>query len=170
MTKTELMHWLREQQQRWEAFLDSIPPAQIDAPGVVGHWSIKDVIAHLVGWNRKLVAQMRAAQQGEPEPPLPWPAELEDEDAINAWHYETSRALSADALRAQANSVFEELIAVIAALPDDSRIDTEQPEPDRAYYLIWIGDERYLAGEFFHHFQDDHEAVIRAWLEQADQR
>jgi hypothetical protein len=27
------------------------------------------------------------------------------------------------------------------------------------------GDERYVAGEFFYHFHDDHEPDVLAWLE-----
>jgi hypothetical protein len=36
----------------------------------------------------------------------------------------------------------------------------------REYYLLWLGDTRYPAGEFFDHFHNDHEPDIRAWLVQ----
>jgi hypothetical protein len=46
MTKSELLNWLREELRKWEVFLDQIDSAHMDKPGVVGHWSMKDVVAH----------------------------------------------------------------------------------------------------------------------------
>jgi hypothetical protein len=57
MKKSELLTRLREAYQRWEAFLDQVGLARMDQPGVNGDWSMKDIIAHLTGWNRWLVAR-----------------------------------------------------------------------------------------------------------------
>jgi hypothetical protein len=84
MDKSELLNWLQEKHHQWEVFLDQIGPTRMDQPGVNGDWSMKDIVAHLTGWNRKLVASLQAAQRGEPEPPPPWPAHLQTEDEINA--------------------------------------------------------------------------------------
>ena len=91
MKKTELLIWLQEKYQQWETLLDQIGPARMDQPGVIGDWSLKDIVAHLTGWNRWLLARLQAAGSGEPEPPPPWPAHLETEDEINAWVYESNR-------------------------------------------------------------------------------
>jgi hypothetical protein len=164
MTKTELLNWLREELRKWEVFLDQIDPTNMDKPNVVGYWSMKDVVAHLTGWNRKLVARLQAAQRGEPEPLSPWPAHLQTDDEINAWHYETNRTLSIAEVLKESDQVFQQLFAVIEELPDDVQIDTVKTESGREFYLVWIGTERYLVGEFFDHFRDDHEQDIRAWL------
>jgi len=163
MKKTELLNWLREEHRKWEAFLDQIDSAHMDQAGVVGHWSIKDFMAHMNGWNRKLVASLQAAQRNEPEPPTPWPAHLKDDDEINAWHYETNRALSVDEIREQTNQVFEQLFAAVESLPDEVRIETVHHN-GRDYYRVWLGDKDFLPGEFFDHYRDDHEAEILAWL------
>ena len=89
MKKSELLNWLQEEYQQWEAFLDQIGPARMDQPGVNDDWSMKDIVAHLTGWNRWLVVRLQAAQRSEPEPPPPWPAYLQTEDEINAWNYES---------------------------------------------------------------------------------
>jgi hypothetical protein len=52
------------------------------------------------------------------------------------------------------------LLAVIEALPAEVRIERIEP----AYHLVSVNDERFLAGEFFDHFRDDHERDVRAWL------
>lgn len=165
MQKSELLNWLQEEYRQWAAFLDQIGPTRMDQPGVAGHWSIKDVIAHLTGWQRRVVANVQAAQRGEPEPPPPWPAHLEAEDDINAWIYEANRGRSVREVLEESQHVFQQLLAVIEALPADVRVEHIEP----AFYLVWVDGERFLPGEFFNHFHDDHEPDIRAWLSRAEQ-
>jgi hypothetical protein len=160
MEKAELLNWLQEEYQQWEAFLDQTDPARMDQPGVAGHWSIKDVVAHLTGWQRSLVARLQAAQRSEPEPPPPWPAHLQTDDEINAWIYESNRGRSVREVLAETHHVHQQLLAVIAGLPDEVRIERIEP----AFHLVWVDDKRFLAGEFFNHFHDAHEPDIRAWL------
>ena len=160
MKKSELLNWLQEEYQQWEAFLDQIGEARMDQGGVNGDWSMKDIVAHLTGWNRWLVARLHAAQRSEPEPPPLWPAHLQTEDEINAWIYESNRGCSVREVLDETHHVFQQLLAVIEGLPDEVRIERIDP----AYHLVWVDDKRFLAGEFFDHFRDDHEPDIRAWL------
>ena len=166
MHKSELLKWLQDEYQQWEVFLDQISPTRMDQPGVNGDWSMKDIVAHLTGWNRRLVDRLQAAQRGEPEPPPPWPAHLETEDEINAWIYESHRGRSVPEVLGESRQVFQQLLAVVEALPDDVRIEHIEPK----FHVVWVGDERFLAGEFFDHFHDDHEPDIRAWLARVEKQ
>jgi hypothetical protein len=160
MNKSELLNWLQEEYQKWEAFLNEIGEGRMDQPGVNGDWSMKDIVAHLTGWNRWLVVRLQAAGRGEPEPLPPWPAHLQTDDEINAWIYESNRGRSAREVLDETHQVFQQLLAVIDSLPDDVRIEFIEPK----FYLVWLGNERFPVGEFFDHFHDDHEPDIRAWL------
>ncbi len=164
MNKSELLNWLREEYQQWEALLDQIRPEHMEQPGVNGDWSMKDIVAHLTGWNRWLLARLQAAGRGEPEPPPPWPAHLQTDDEINAWIYEFYRGRSLRDVLDETQQVFQQLLAVIETLPDDVQIEAIRASADREFYLVWLGDERFPAGEFFDHFRDDHEPDVRAWL------
>jgi hypothetical protein len=155
--KTELLNWLREENEKWEALLDEIGPARMDLPGVNGQWSMKDMVAHLTGWQPRLIADMQAAQRGEPEPPPPWPTHLQTEDEINAWIYESNRERSVREVLDESRQVFQQLLAVIEGLPDDVRIEPE-------WHLVWLNGKRFSASEFFDHFRDDHEPDVLAWL------
>jgi hypothetical protein len=160
MQKSDLLKWLREANQQWEALLDQIGEARMDQPGVNGDWSMKDIVAHLTGWNRNLVARLQAALRGEPEPPSPWPVELQTDDEINAWIYEANRGRSVREVLDETHQVNQRLLALIEGLPDEVRLERVEP----AYHLVWVGDQRFLPGEFFDHFRDDHEPDVRAWL------
>ena len=84
MTKTALLADLQREQEQWEALLAQIGESRMDQGGVAGEWSIKDIVAHLTGWRRRIVGRLQAAQRSEGEPPPPWPAHLQTDDEINA--------------------------------------------------------------------------------------
>jgi hypothetical protein len=118
------------------------------------------MVAHHTGWNVWQVAGMQAALRGEPEPPTPWPAQLKGDDEINAWIYATYRDRPVREVLAETQQLFAQILSVVAALPEEARFELVEPD----YHLVWLGDKRCQPGEFFDHFQHDHEADVRAWL------
>ena len=169
MEKSELLTWLQEEYQQWEAFLDQIGPTRMELPGVNGDWSVKDLVAHLTGSQPRLIARIQAAQRGEPEPPPPWPAHLQTDDEINVWIYEANHGRPVREVLDESHQLFQQLLAVIEGLPEDVRIEQVHQE-GRVYHLVWLGDKRFPAGEFFDHFHDDHEPDIRAWLARVEKQ
>lgn len=163
MKKSELLNWLQGEYQQWEALLDQIGPTRMDQPGVAGHWSIKDIIAHLTGWQPRLITRLQAAQHGEPEPPPPWPVFLQTDDEINAWIYESNQNRSLREVLNESHQVFLQFLAVIEGLPDEVPIDP-------VHHLVQLNGKSFPAGEFFDHFHDDHEPDIRAWLAQVEKQ
>jgi hypothetical protein len=163
MKKSELLDWLQEEYRQWEALLDEVGPACMEQPGVNGDWSLKDIVAHLTAWNRRLASHLQAAQRREPEPPPPWPAHLQGDDDINAWIYESNRARSVRELLDETQQVFQQILAFVEGLPEDVRIE-QVHEGERVYYLVWLEGQRRQPGEFFDHFHDDHEPDVRAWM------
>src|SRR5512139_1144013 len=107
MDKDELDAGLKEEYQTWQALLDQIGLEHMDQPGVTGHWSIKDIVAHLTGWRRRTVARLQAAGRGDPEPSPPWPAHLQTDDDINAWIYDANHERSVEDALSESQQVFE---------------------------------------------------------------
>jgi hypothetical protein len=169
MTKTELLNVLRERNQQWAALLDEIGEARMDQPALPNQWSIKDLVAHVTGWQPRLIGNLQAAQRGEPAPPSPFPAHLKTEDEINAWIYESNRGRSAREILDESRQSFQQLLAVIESLPEDIRIE-ELPQGGRIFHLVWLGNERFPVAEFFDHFRDDHEPDVSAWLARVEKK
>src|SRR5688500_7229544 len=106
MKKSELLNCLHAVYHQWLARHQVICPGRMEQPGVNGDWSMKDIVAHLTGWNHWLVLRIQAAGRGEPEPPPPHlhctersavqvgPAHLQTEDEVNAWIFESHRGRS----------------------------------------------------------------------------
>jgi hypothetical protein len=168
MNKSELLNWLQEEHQQWEALLERIDPTNMDQAGVNGQWSFKDLIAHLIPDGLRSIANLHAIQGNEPEPPPPWPVHLQTDDEINVWIYETNRHRSARQILDESHQMFQRLFTVVKELPDDVKIDTLL-DGEHRYYFVCLGDHRIRPGEIFDHFHDDHEQDVRAWLTRIEQ-
>jgi hypothetical protein len=160
MSKAELIRDLEEENKRWEALLAGIGEGRMDQPGVAGHWSIKDIVAHLMSWRRRTVARLQAAARGEQEPPPYWPANLQTDDEINAWFYEANHGRSVQEVLNDSRQIFEQLAAAIRALPEDTLMDPKR--------FPWLEGRPLTAAALFAHFHEEHEPDMRAWLSQQE--
>ena len=160
MNKPELLQWFTEEQQKWELLLAAIGQKRMDQSGVNGEWSLRDIVAHLTGWQWWLVARLKAVKDGQSEPHPSWPEQLKTDDEINAWIYETNRKRNARQVLEDPRQVYEHMRTLIQDLPDDVRIETIESK----FHVVWVNNQRFAVGEFFYHFYDDHQADVRAWL------
>jgi hypothetical protein len=157
MNKAELIAGLQREYQGWQELVDQIGLEHMDQPGVAGHWSIKDIVAHLTGWRRRTVARLQAAGHGDPEPSPPWPAHLQTDDEINAWIYEMNHERPVGEVLDESQQVFEQLLSAIESLPDQAFTDVQRYRP-------WWEGSSLTSEAFFGHFHEEHEPDMRAWL------
>ena len=157
MLRAELLAELNAENQGWERLLTEIGEDRMDEPGVAGMWSIKDVVAHITAWRRRTVGRLEAVAQGQPEPQPQWPAELSEDDEINAWFHARDRDKPVREVLAESRRVFEQLASAIANFPENALDD-----PAR---VPWMGTTPISGGAaFFAHFHQEHEADMRTWL------
>jgi hypothetical protein len=150
------MQQLNSEYEAWETLLAEIGEDRMEEPGVAGEWSIKDVVAHLTAWRRRTVGRLEAAARGQPEPAHEWPADLRDDDEINAWFHARDRDKSVPEVLSEARRVFQQLVSAVEKLPEDV-LD----HPER---LPWLQGTPVSGAAFFVHFHDEHEADMRAFL------
>jgi hypothetical protein len=156
MQRAELLAELHSEQKAWEGLLAQIGEDRMDEPGVQGEWSIKNIVAHLTAWRRRTVGRLEAVANGQPEPKAPWPADLQEDDEINAWFHQRDRDKSVTEVLSESRRVFQQLVSAIEKLPEDA-ID----DPAR---LPWMQGAPVTGATLFGHFHDEHEADMRAWL------
>ncbi len=71
MTKTTLLDCIQQQRTAWDAFVAAVDEAHMEAPGAMGDWTFKDVVAHLTTWRQRSIALLATAQRDELPPPPP---------------------------------------------------------------------------------------------------
>jgi hypothetical protein len=149
--KKQINAMLKDVFNRWEELLAGMSEEQITALDLPSNWSIKDVIAHLWGWQQRTIARMEAALLNrEPEYPR-WPETLnpdpeEDVDQTNAWIYETNREKPWPVVYGDWRAQFLRVLELAEEIPEKEMFD-----PGR---FAWMGGYPLSAshmGTYEHH-------------------
>ena len=119
-TKGQMLATIEREREAWESLVAEVGETRMLEPGPMGDWSFKDLIAHLNGWRGRGLQRMEAAAAGQPEPPVPWPANLETDDEINAWINEQNRDRLMGEVIDESRQSFARLAEVVQRLPDEA--------------------------------------------------
>ena len=160
--RASLLAKIQSERAWWANLVQEIGEERMTEPGPMGDWTFKDLASHLLGWRDRTIGRLEAAAEDRAEPPLPWPAELGDEedDPINAWIHERTRDRPLRDVLDDVDRSYEQLASAVAALPDDL-----VTRPDA---FPWLDGEALVDVELFGHLHDEHEPALRAWLDRHD--
>ena len=134
---------LRSIDTAWTAFKESyagLPDARLLEPGVVGDWSVKDVLAHVTTWEDEALKYLPVIVGGGRPPRYVTYGGI---DAFNAHMTERKRGLSLADVRRQLEKTHRRLVDFIQGAPDDQftreprfrrrlRLDTYSHYPQHA--------------------------------------
>jgi len=159
-TRAEQIAAIRADQQFWRDLAAEVGPDRYTEPGPMGEWSFGDMAGHLVGWRNRTLARLEAFSRGEPDPPNPWPPELDDNDdddaAINTWIHNHQGGRSPAQLVGDYDASYDRLVAILETMPDDKLTD-----PDA---IPWV-EAALVDVDFTDHLHDEHVPSVRAWLD-----
>ncbi|WP_162909503.1 DinB family protein [Aggregatilinea lenta] len=150
-TKTELLDAIREGRVKLAALWVGLTDDEMLRPGLNGDWAVKDLIAHLVFWERRMVEHAPRVVDGERLPSY----EL---DALNAQVYAANRDRALDDLRADFRALLPQIEAMVKGLPDDA-LDRQLDALDGA--ALW----EFIAGDSSGHYAE-HLDALQAWSAQ----
>jgi hypothetical protein len=68
MTKTSLLAAMKTGRQGWQRLLDQLNEAAMSEPGVEGVWSVKEIVAHIAGYEQYFSAYLIDLRQEPLEP------------------------------------------------------------------------------------------------------
>ena len=154
--RASLIERIRREQRQWRDLVAEVGRERMDEPGPMGEWTFKDLVSHLAGWRARTLARLEAAAERVAEPPPPWPAEMKDDDTINAWIRDRDRARPLDDVLEEYDRSFDRLAAVATRLPDEALATRG--------YFGWMGDAALIDAPLFGHLHEEHEPAIREWL------
>jgi hypothetical protein len=118
-SKEDLLAAIDKERGALETFLETLTPEQMIDPGVVGHWSVKDVMAHLVEWEQMCLGWYRAGLRDE-IPPLPAPGfKWNQTPQLNQQIYEKHRDRPLDEVLDHFQASHREILGVIQGLSNE---------------------------------------------------
>jgi len=157
MNKTKLLETLKIKRAEWDAVLAEVPQAEMTEPGVAGHWSVKDIIAHMnyhEGW---IADRMHEALGGEVY--MPVEMDMMEFDKRNELIYQQNRGRSVEDVLAESRAGFEKLMAAVQTHSEAFLIEPQQFEGSPQPVTVW----KLLQGDVYEHY-DDHIPSIKNWL------
>lgn len=156
MTKRELLALMQSTRQELETLLAQLDLVAMSQPGVVGDWSVKDMLAHIAWYQAEEVEFF--GETGVAASPL-WAT---PQDARNELLLAQNRERTLEDILAEFRTAFTHFMAVVEGLSD---ADLNQPGrfPDTsAARLPW----QAIAVHSYEHDRE-HIAMIRDWMEKS---
>jgi hypothetical protein len=141
-----------------EDFLDCIqnlPDQELETPGVIGTWSVKDILVHLTRWEAELVTLIWQAVKGIT--PTTAHFNQKDVDDINESWYQESRNRPLERVMDDFLGVRNQTIRRVKEL---SQSELSDPE-----YYAWLNGRplwEWIADDSFEH-EAEHAEQIKVW-------
>ena len=154
MTKQELLKVIQKEREALEAALAGLTPEQMTAPGVMGEWSVKDILGHMALWESRLVTFLYSNERGVPPKMLHGQAEV---DKVNAESYAEQHERPLDRVLADYHAVHAQLLKRL-----DKLTDRDLSDPQRFKWMEGEPLEKLVAGDTFEHYAE-HRPMIEAW-------
>jgi tetratricopeptide (TPR) repeat protein len=118
--KSNLLALYLHQDEECKRFISALSAAEIEFEGTPETWSVKDIIAHIATWNRKMARTLELAARGDTPEPY---GNLIDE---NAEMFEQNRDLAWSETLEMRTLSMDRLVTAIMVLPEQ-----DLANPDR---------------------------------------
>jgi hypothetical protein len=117
MNRPQLLNQLDKAWMAFKASYAGMPDSQLTEPGVTGHWSVKDIIAHVTWWEEEALKHLPLILTGG-RPPR-YSTEYGGIDAFNAQMTEQTQGLSLSDVLRQQEETHRRLIEYIQLAPEE---------------------------------------------------
>ena len=138
-TKGELLESIRISREKLNKKFSKLSPEQMVWPGSMDDWSVKDILAHLVEWEQRLIQWYHQGLRGEkpqtPAPGMTW----RDLPTLNRMGYEKHKDESLDSVLNQYENSYLEILNLVEGLQEKEIFEKNYYDWTGKYpLLIWI--------------------------------
>ncbi|HOA22651.1 MAG TPA: ClbS/DfsB family four-helix bundle protein [Aggregatilineales bacterium] len=170
VSRDDLLATIQREREKWDALLAQLDEQSMVQPYTPGsEWTVKDVIAHVMAYERWIASILNPAI--EPPPPFPPEVNAINTDERNAWFYQFYRDRPLDELRASAREAYEGMLEGIRRLndeeinqyvtvsPDDRLVPGGSGMPEQFLRPLW----KWIAEQSYEHYEQHYDA-LRAFV------
>jgi len=117
--KEGMLKSIETERRRLDKNLTLLTREQMVQPGVIGHWSVKDILAHLVDWEQRFLGWYQAGLRGEipqtPAPGMTW----RDLDKLNQQIYEENKDRSLASVMDEFKKSYQQVLDTVSRIPEE---------------------------------------------------
>ena len=155
ITRSKLLIAIRAERKALEEVLAALTHDQMLQPSASGEWTVKDALAHISAWERRMLSWIGSHLRGEaPDVPLPW-----DVERMNAETYAQVKDRPLAEVLEEFRRSYREALTLAESLSEEqlqtAYTDTWPMGP------LWLG----VAANTDWHYKE-HRKDIEAWLKQ----
>ena len=151
MKKAEFVDRVKAGRGEWSELLSMVDADRMLEPGQEGEWSAKDILAHVMWYEREMVGMLKSrALVGSDLWELPL-------DERNAAVQDELKEVTLDEVREEADRVFRALLEQLEMLPEEAYGDSGCFEHMPADWMPW----EVMAGNTFRHYAEHTESIRR---------
>lgn len=152
MSKQDVLDQLDQARERLLTALEGLPPDAMLRPGVIGLWSVKDILAHLCAWESELITALSKLDKQMPEI-----MKIEDINEWNGEQYHLNAPRPLDVVLEDLQGVHKHLLQAVQALDEKTLTDARKfrwMEGEPLAYLV-------AANAYWH--EQEHAEQIQEW-------
>jgi Protein of unknown function (DUF1706) len=152
--KEEILEQIREARGTLLTAIEGLADDAMLRPGVIGLWSVKDILSHLTAWESELVTALSQIDKPDRVPQI---VKIEDIDEWNEEQYRASARRPLDLVIEDFNGVHKHLLKAVETLDDNTLVNVRK--------FPWMEGEPlwYLIAENGYWHEQEHAEEIRKW-------
>jgi hypothetical protein len=156
--KTRLLTDIKTEHQRLENYLELLIEADMLRTGVVGDWSVKDLLAHLTAWEQLFLSWYQAGLTNTTVRPSPVGMGRTAIDEINQSVYAENKSKPLAQVLEEFHASYRQTLALVESIPEDDIFGQQR--------FAWTGKHTladYVTGNTSNHYRWAKDKV-RQWL------
>ncbi len=154
MTKDELITKIETEWENLQTALNGLTEEQLHQPGVVGDWTVKDILAHITAWQTRLIASMFKAERGLTPDTTEGGKTV---DQMNERFYQEMKERPFDQVWDDLDASYHQLLSRLENWSEKDLFD-----PKRFKWMKGQPFLEYIAGDSYEHYEE-HAVQIREW-------
>jgi len=157
MNKSDLLEKLSGTRFEFDCALAEVDPSQMTGPGVVGEWSVKDLIAHITWSVKETVGMLEAKAMVGSEL---WRLPVEQR---NAAVYEANQSRTLGEVMAESQQAHRKLVDLIEEIPEYELMHADWfADLPGGEWPPWRVIEVNVSDHYVHHTKDIHDWLVRS--------
>ena len=146
-SKDQLLKDIHTERRHLENLLSSMSAEAMEQTGVTGNWSVKDILAHLVAWEKLFLDWYQAGNEGRSPAIDPVGMSRTRINALNQEIYRNNKDRHLEEVLGEFHTSYQQVIDVITAIPQEGLFAHDRFE--------WTGSltlADYVAGNTCNHY------------------